>query len=115
MIRVFDGDLATSGMQFYDGTAQEVAKAIEYRLKIFLGEYFLNVSEGTPWFQSILGKNDASRGSLVIKNRILSTANVRTLTSYRFTFEQRERRLTVSADVVSDFGSFPFEFNEVII
>ena len=115
MIRVFDGDLATSGVQFYNGTTLEVSKAIEYRLKIFLGEYFLNISEGTPWFQSILGKSDASRGSLAIKSRILSTANVRTLTDYSFTFEQRERRLTVSAGVVSDFGAFQFDFNEVII
>ena len=57
-----NGDIATSGIQFI-GQAEEIAQTVKTRLKLFLGEYFRDINDGTPWFQQILGKGSSLRGS----------------------------------------------------
>lgn len=100
MIRIFrDGDIATSGRQFAEGP-DETAQAVSYRLKLFLGEYFLNILDGTPWFQSILGKTPQEVAEINIKQRILTTQRVAGFTEFRFNTDRNQRKINVSAGVI---------------
>ncbi len=99
MIRRFEnGDIVTSGRQFaVEGDA--VARNVRHRLRLFLGEYYLDISDGTPWFQAILGKTPQDVAELNLKNRILTTPGVATIQRFAFRTDRNERRITVTATV----------------
>ncbi|CUR48502.1 Phage protein [Alloalcanivorax xenomutans] len=100
MIRAFEnGDIVTSGNQFLDGK-EATGQGIVHRLRTFLGEYFLDVSDGTPWFQSILGKTPDGIAEAAIKQRILSAPDVVNITAFRFERDGTQRRISVDADVI---------------
>lgn len=98
------GDIATSGEQFLSGV-EEIAQTIRTRLNLFLGEYFLDVTDGTDWFGRILGKNvGLGRAESELKSRILQTEGVRTITGFTTDFDLPTRTLTVTCSVLTPFG-----------
>lgn len=98
------GDITTSGQQFIDKT-EEVAQTVKTRLQLFLGEYFRNILDGTPWFEQILGKGSSLEGKeAAIKNRIIRTDNVVQLTSFNTDFDINTRKYVVTAGILTTFG-----------
>lgn len=101
-----DGDLALGAEEFLTGyTAEEVAQNVLTRLKFFLGEWFLDTTDGTDWFGSVLGKGSvlASRES-VIRQRILLAPGCAGMTAFSLTTDIATRELAVTASIVSASG-----------
>ncbi|MCC8385329.1 hypothetical protein GPY51_22030 [Photorhabdus laumondii subsp. laumondii] len=116
MIRNFtDGDIVTHGTQF--ATSKEATKqAIIRRLRLFLGEYFLNVTEGTPWFQSILGKTSLDIAAASVKERIITAPGVLGLTKFEFKTDMQTRKITIYASLIDiNNEQFEFLFNEELV
>lgn len=113
-VRALDstGDIVTSGVQFFSGySALEVAQNVRTRLKLFTNEWFLNINEGTPWFDSasapgILGKNTRTAASreAVIRRRILLSPGMAGMTSFSVNYDLATRLLTVQAGTISQSG-----------
>lgn len=99
MIRHFNSDIITNGEQFVMGK-KETAQIVLHRLRLFLGEFFLDKSVGTPWFQSILGKIPQSVAEINIKRQILSTPTVVSLTEFNFSIDAKTRIITISASLI---------------
>lgn len=100
MIRAWgDGDIKTSGLQFAEGQ-HETVEELRYRLRLFLGERFLQVTDGTPWFQQVLGKNPQDLAELAIKRRILRSGRVQGIRYFSFTTDRDQRRVTIDAEVL---------------
>lgn len=100
------GDLAMGQEKFITGyTAEEVAQNVRTRLKFFLGEWFLNINDGTDWFGGVLGKGSrlATRES-IIRRRILLTPGCVGMTAFSVTAEPTTRMLTVTASIISESG-----------
>lgn len=109
------GDIVTSGDQFITGR-EEIAQTIQTRLRLFTGEYFRNILEGTPWFDFILTKRGtATSKDAILKNRIIRTPGVLQLTAYNATFDVDARRYSISASVLTEDGLLPIERAEDII
>lgn len=69
----------------------EAAQHISTRLKFFLGEWFLDETAGTPWYQSIFVKPaDLAQIEINIKNRILQTDGVTDLVTFNMRYERRQ-------------------------
>lgn len=99
-----NGDIVTQGTQFIGGV-DEIAQTIRTRLRLFLGEYFRDISDGTPWFEQILGKGvsmDAREAAL--RNRIVRTPGVIRLTQFSTDFDVNTRKYTVTAGVLTTYG-----------
>ena len=94
----------TVGLPFYENSSQCVAQAILTRLKLWQGEWFLDTTDGTPWLQSILGRQQISP-DVYIKNRILGTPNVTAITAYSGVYNAGSRSYAVSATVSTAYGS----------
>ena len=102
MIRRFvDGDIATSGRQFVED-AEAVAQGVRARLRLFLGEYFLDLQEGTPWFQSILGKTPQDIAEVTLKQRLSTTPGIRAIERFDFRTDRTQRRIAASAVVLDE-------------
>lgn len=105
------GDIVTQGEQFLH-EREEVAQTIKTRLALFLGEYFRNITDGTPWFEQILGKQvNRDTTEAALRNRIASTPNVVRLLQFSTDFDLTARKLSVSATALSTFGLVEIEYN----
>lgn len=99
-----DGDITTQGVQFTSGL-DEVEQTIRTRLRLFLGEYFRDITDGTPWFEQILGKGvSVDARDAAIRNRVVNTPNVIRLTSYSSDFNINTREYSVTIGVLTSFG-----------
>src|SRR5574344_2499530 len=99
-----NGDIVTSGVQFIT-ERDEIAQTVKTRLHLFLGEYFRDTTDGTPWFESILGKGSAlSNKDAILRNRIVRTPGVIRLTSFSTDYDLTTRRYSVSAGILTQYG-----------
>lgn len=100
-----NGDIVTSGKQFTSET-DEIAQTIKTRLKLYLGEYFRDVTDGTPWWESILGKDGTlSSKEAFIKNRIIRTEGVISILEFTTDFDSATREYSIAAAVQTTSGT----------
>jgi hypothetical protein len=106
-IFVTNGDLTLTS----DATPNNLASTnpvlqdILQRLSFFLGEWFLDNTQGVPYFQQILIKNpDQSKIDAIFQNIILGTPGVVQLSSYTFTPNTAKRVLTVAFACITTSG-----------
>lgn len=100
------GDIVTSGVQFIT-ERDEIAQTVQTRLRLFLGEYFRDITEGTPWFDDggILGKGITnSQREAILRNRIIGTPGVIRLTSFSTSFDLATRVYSVTAGILTKYG-----------
>ncbi len=98
------GDDYSVGVPFLSNSPQCVAQAILTRLKLWLGEFFLDVTDGTPYLEDILVPLAGASPDAAIQRRILGTPHVQSISSYSSAFDGQSRALTVNATVVTDYG-----------
>lgn len=95
-----------TGQDFYIDKPEAVAQAVMTRLKLWRGEWFIDVQDGTPYSQEILGKRQ--RGGSpdgAIKRRILQTEGVKEILSYSSNFDGNTRRLKIDATIATIYGT----------
>ncbi|BEU28765.1 MAG: Baseplate assembly protein [Edwardsiella phage MSW-3] len=100
------GDIVTSGVQFI-GSREEIAQTVQTRLRLFLGEYFRDVTDGTPWFENILGKaSDLAIKEALLRNRVAQTPGVIRLVQFSFDFDPADpkKTATVKAGILTQYG-----------
>lgn len=84
----------------------ETVQHVRTRLQFFLEEWFLDLTAGTPWFQTILVK-PINLGTVesIIKARILETPGVEELTAFSMAFDSDTRFLDVEFSAVTVYGT----------
>jgi hypothetical protein len=93
-----------SHSQFLVNSPQAVAQAIETRLKLSSGEWFLDTQEGTPYSTKITGYGTQDTRDVAIKERILDTPGVLQIESYASSVSS-DRKFTVSVRVSTIYGT----------
>jgi hypothetical protein len=108
-----NGDYTVS-VPFLANSAATVAQAIQPRLRLWLAEFFLDTSDGTPWLSEILGPRANQNPDAAIKQRILGTPGVTSILSYSSNFNGGSRALTVTASVMTAYSTTPVQVSQVI-
>ena len=109
------GDLVTRGRMFDTGR-EAIAQTIVTRLKLFLGEYFREVTDGTPWFQQILGKGENLNAiEAILRNRIARSPGVVRLLSFALQFDLDARTLSVQSQVLTTYGEADVQFSTLTV
>ena len=104
-----DGDITTRGDQFLTGRF-ETGQTVSTRLKLFLKEYFRDITEGTPWFQEILGKGESlNTREAAIRRRMQQTPGVRGIISFDTDFDLQSRTYSVKASILTDEGAITID------
>lgn len=99
-----NGDIVTSGTQFITGQ-QEIGQTIQTRLRLFLGEYFRDITDGTPWFEQILGKaTNMNAREAALRQRIANTPGVIRLTYFAANFDIDAKKYTVTVSALTEYG-----------
>jgi hypothetical protein len=113
-----DGDFqfGHGSADFWRNAPDAVGQAIKTRLLLFRGEWFLDLSEGTPWggfpFNDlvvsqgqILGAHTQLTRDLALKERILDTPGVLTIIDYSSSFDSSDRSFNASMKVDTIYGA----------
>lgn len=93
------------GQPFLVDSPACVRQAVLTRLKLWQGEWFVDVTDGTPYKQQILGKPNNGNPDAAIKQRILGTPGVSSIVSYSSTFDAASRSFSVQATIQTQFGT----------
>lgn len=90
---------------FLINSPDAVAQAVKTRFVLWYGEWFLDTTEGTPWIQSVLGKQSPDVYTLAIRQRILATQGVNSITAFDSSVNSSTRRVTFTATIDTIYGT----------
>ena len=97
-----DLDLSENDLQLVDGV-EAVRQELQIRYRFFLGEWFLDPTEGVPYIRDVLKKapNEARVRAMLIEVA-RTTPGVASVESIDLDLDASLRRLTVSLDLQVD-------------
>jgi hypothetical protein len=107
MSPVVIGDMRFGSGQadYYRDTPEAVATAIWTRLRLWTGEWFINVTEGTPYMEAVLGTGKRDLIEPALRQRILNTQGVDSLESFELLIDPDTRAAFVAATVNTIYGT----------
>lgn len=100
-------DIALVGNDFVltETIPMTLAQRLKIRLLTFLGEWYLDVTEGIPYYESILGKNRAKETvDNIFKNAILDDEDVLNIVEFESNIS-KDRQYNLRFSVKSVSGS----------
>lgn len=102
--------------------SEEVAQRLTVRFNFFLGEWFLDTAEGTPWVERILVKAPSDLViRTVIGNIVRTTEGVVDMTKFSYSIS-RDRRLALTIEAkladgstfrTTDYSAFVLDLSNV--
>lgn len=101
-----NGDYTFGGQQadFYRDSPDAVAQAVQTRLRLDRGEWFLDVTDGTPWSAEVLGERTVATRDAAMKKRILGTPGVTQIDSFESAVDPETRRYSVTVTITTAYG-----------
>ena len=93
----------TQQANFYVDSPAAVGQAIVTRLGLFEGEWFIDTTVGTPYFEAIIGKYTQATADNALRSRINGTQGVAQIKQYASELANRE--LTVQAAVATIYSA----------
>jgi hypothetical protein len=96
-------------VDFYQNEPAAVAQAVQTRLLLYTGEWFIDTSDGMPWRTDVLGKYTKQAYDTVMKQRVLGTPGVRAILDYVSSFDGNTRILSYSFTLDTIYGQTPVQ------
>lgn len=102
------GDLALKkGSPYFIDGPEYTRQKLSARFKFFLGEWFLNLLEGVPYYRDVFVHNpDLDVIKSLFKRVILTCPGIIGLKSYSMTFDREKRRSAFSFKAICADGDF---------
>lgn len=101
---------------FWVDDPRGVAQSIVTRLLLWTGEWFLDLTVGTPYAQQVLGYGTQGLYDKVLQARILGTSGVTGLIEYQSEFDPETRKLTVGpCQVQTQYSATPVAVPAVVL
>lgn len=95
---------------FLINSPETVAQAVKTYLLLFLGEWYLNVNDGTPWFQGVIGFHSQEEADQTLIQTILGIQGVQNVTNWKSSVDPTTRKYTsVSANLQTIYGQTQLE------
>lgn len=102
------GDYAFGQAQgdFWVNVPDGVAQAVATRLRLRLGTWFLDVTEGTDWNGRVLGNRTALTRDAELRQRVLNTPGVTQILNYNSSIDPNTRRFGAALSLDTQFGTY---------
>lgn len=110
-------DIVLSGadLRLVSGS-EAIRQAADVRLKFFAQEWFLDLSAGVPWFQSILIKNpNLSAVAQIFRDQLLATPGIAVVEQLGLNYTSEARTLRINWRATSDEGELIESSPEVTV
>src|ERR1700738_3694364 len=98
------GDMVwgSGSSNFLVDSPQCVLQCVLTALRLWQGEWFLDITKGMPWKQKVLGIG--TQYDNAIKACILGVQNVLSISAYSSTLNSTTRALSITATITTPFG-----------
>lgn len=105
-----DGDMTfgQGGLNFLVNEPAAVAQAVKTRLRLDEGEWFLDLTEGTPYETQVLGYGTRQTRDVAIRDRILGTPGLTDIVTYSSSVDVA-RKFTVNGTANTLYGEAPIQ------
>lgn len=100
-----------SQADFWTDVPDGPAQCVVTRLKLNLGEWFLDLRDGTGWYTQVLGVNTAPLRDPMLRARILGTQGITELVSYASQVDRNSRAYSVQATITTQYSGNPIPVN----
>ena len=88
----------------------QITQNLGIRLRFFLGEWFLNIGVGVPYYQSILVKSpNQINVESALKSEIINTVGISEILSFASQYDNRTRQFSLQFSALSDAGPIIIE------
>ena len=91
---------------FYVDQPEAVAQVVKTRLKLVLGAWYLDVTDGMDWYGKVLGERTAATRDATIRARVLTSPGVTEIDGYNSVFDPNKRAFSVNFGLTTQYGSF---------
>lgn len=81
-----------------------MGQAVETALTLWLGEWFLDITVGTPYLQGVIGKHSQQTADLTIQNVVSGVQGVVDFTNYQSAIDPVTRKYSVSMNLDTVYG-----------
>lgn len=100
----YDYSFGQSQKNFLIDSPAAVAQIVETSLNLFLGEWYLDQTQGMPWLEGVIGKYSKSTADLTVQTFIASIPNVTEINEYQSESDQGPRTYSAQATISTPFG-----------
>lgn len=97
-----------SQADFWINSPDGVRQSVQTRLGLWLGQWFLNPQDGTPYQYDVLGKYTDAVRDAVIQARVLQTFGVKAIKNYSSGLDRNTRVFKVNGNIDTIYGVTPF-------
>ncbi len=94
---------------FFVDVPEAVGQAVTTRLRLQYGEWFLDLTEGTPWKTRVLGKRTEDTRDAVIKLRTRQTQGVTNIAAYFSNLNRDTREYVAQLTIDTVYGQTVIE------
>jgi len=111
-----DGDymFGNGEADFLVNSPETVAQAVDTYLRLWLGEWYLNVNDGTPWLEGVMGYNSKDEADATLIQTILGIQGVQNLSNWSSTFDPVKRKYTsITAVLDTIYGRTQLQMESV--
>jgi hypothetical protein len=99
-----DYSFGNGQLDFYNNVPNAVGQAVETGLMLWLGEWYLDNTLGTPYIQGVFGKHSQSTADGTIQNQVINTQGVIDISSYQSTLNDVTRAFSVRMTIDTIYG-----------
>ena len=104
-----DGDMTfgRGRADFWRDQPEGVAQSVATRLALWEGQWFLDPAAGVPYETEVLGRYTEATRDAVLRDHILATQGVLSITRYASQHDRETRGFSVQATIDTVYGSTP--------
>ena len=104
-----DYQFGNSANDFWRDSPDAVAQLVKTSLLLWSGEWYLNLDDGTPFMQSILGKHSKATADATLQDRILNIEGVTSISSFASVVNPETRGYSLSLTLETIYGPTTLE------
>lgn len=91
-------------LNFYINSPDAVAQAVKTSLLLWLNEWYLNLDDGTPYMEGVIGKHNQETADATLRNRIMKVQGMVSIQDFQSTIDPDNRTYTLSATLNTIYG-----------
>ena len=99
-----DYSFGNGSADFLINTPETVGQAVLTALRLWLGEWFADTADGTPWLEDVLGKEGIFYYEATLRQRILGVQGVTGIASFNSAYDSNARNLQVFVVIDTVYG-----------